>query len=427
MRYYRWYYPSALTQLAAVAHAAGHDVSVYDAEICHERDPATRDRVVLMANQRVYHEQVDDLDHPIWQHFRQVLDRENPDVVGVSVLTCKLKSALNALAIVRDADPHIRTCVGGAHVTALPEKFAPNTNVDAVFTGWADVTFPQWLANGCPRGVFAADRDAIDLTRIPYSRREALLFPECYEPRDWSMIHTSRGCPGRCVFCSNGIMSGYRILPRPEESVRAELSELVETRQVTDVFPAEPTFTDRPDHYRAMARLFKEFALPWHADGRWATITPELLADYVDCGCYYLGVGLESGSARVLRHIRKGVTTGLVREKAAVLRDAGIRWQVSCVVGFPDETVDDMKRTRDLALEIQPTRVFVNALAPLPGTEVYSRIPGMTPELASRVSQLNPSHCFSEHMDLETFQHTFEDLLTTFDAYNRRAGGLRSR
>ena len=30
-------------------------------------------------------------------------------------------------------------------------------------------------------------------------------------------------------------------------------------------------------------------------------------------------------------------------------------------------------------------------------------------------------------MDLETFQHTFEDLLTTFDAYNRRAGGLRSR
>lgn len=425
MHYYRWYYPSALAQLAAVAHAAGHDVAVYDAEICHEKDPATCDRVVLMENQRLYHDQVDDLDHPIWQHFKQVLARENPDVVGVSVLTCKLKSALNALAIARDADPHIRTCVGGAHVTALPETFTRNANVDAVFTGWADLSFPRWLSAGCPKGVFQAAPDAIDLTSIPYSRREALLFPERYQPKDWSMIHTSRGCPGRCVFCSNGIMSGHHILPRSEESVRAELAELVEKWQVDDVFPAEPTFTDRPDHYRAMARLFQEFALPWHADGRWATITPELLAHYVDCGCYYLGVGLESGSDRVLRRIRKGVNTKLVREKAAVLRDAGIRWQVSCIVGFPDETVDDMRRTRDLALEIQPTRIFVNALAPLPGTEVYSRIPGMTPELAAGVSQLNPSHCFSDHMDLEAFQRTFEDLLATFDAYNQKAGGLR--
>ena len=211
MRYYRWYYPSALTQLAAVAHAAGHDVAVYDAETCHEKDPATRDRVVLMENQRLYHEHVDELDHPIWQHLKQVLTDVSPDVVGVSVLTCKLKSALNALGIVRAVAPRIRTCVGGAHVTALPETFEANPDVDAVFTGWADVTFPNWLDEGCPQGTFRADRDRIDLTSIPYSRREALLYPEHYQPKDWSMIHTSRGCPGHCVFCSNGIMSGHRI------------------------------------------------------------------------------------------------------------------------------------------------------------------------------------------------------------------------
>jgi radical SAM superfamily enzyme YgiQ (UPF0313 family) len=195
---------------------------------------------------------------------------------------------------------------------------------------------------------------------------------------------------------------------------------LKDSWRVRDLLVTDPSFTEAAalDHFKAMAGLFAEFGLPWSAQARWASMTPEILTFYRQRGCYHLGLGLESGSDRILAQIRKGCTVQMIREKAALLNSLGFAWQLFCIIGFPDETAEEMRRTRDLALELAPSQISLNALCPLPGTEIYQSIPGMTPERAAQVSQLNPSHCFSRHVPPETFQQLFLDMLQEFEVYN---------
>lgn len=420
MNYDRWYYPTSLAQLAAVAYAANHEVVIYDADKYFYKDPANKVRSVFLKKQHLYYDNVDNFNHEIWQHFRQVLEDFDPEVVAVSIYTSKLKSAINALKLVREFNPAIKTCVGGAHATAVPKTLVSEDYIDSVFLGHADLTFPEWLTNGCPKGIIQGDLSRINFEKLPYQRRQALLFPEYYTSRDLGIIFMSRGCVGQCTFCSNSFMWSGKPRFRTSASIIAELTELFEKWKIKkEIIIGDGSISDIPEESRRVARILKDFGIRWTACVRWATINRDLLEYFIDCGCYEIKVGLESGSDKVLRYMKKGCNKNLIREKARMINSLGIKWHLFCIGGFPVETVEDMKETTELALEIKPYSISFNSLSPLPGTEVYKNIPGMTPELASIVNQMHPVHCFSEHMNLESFQNMFMKIIAVFDDYNK--------
>jgi hypothetical protein len=115
MNYDRWYYPTSLAQLAAICHMNNHETYIYDADRYFLKSTATKNRIELLNRQQQYFEGINDFDHEIWQHYLSVLKEYNPEVVGVSVFTCKFRSALNALKIAKEYNPQIHTCIGGAH------------------------------------------------------------------------------------------------------------------------------------------------------------------------------------------------------------------------------------------------------------------------------------------------------------------------
>ncbi|MFC1679209.1 B12-binding domain-containing radical SAM protein [Elusimicrobiota bacterium] len=424
MNYDRWHFPTSLAQLAAVAHEQGHEVHVYDADRYHPKDPATRNRNELIRRQHQYFDNVDNFDHPIWRHLKKTLADIKPDVVGVSVFTCKLKTALNVLKLARECDPKVRTCVGGAHVTALPDSFASNKDVDGVFVGYADATFPQWLKDGCPQGTMRGDMAGIDFETLPYPRRRALLFREHFTPRDVGFVFTSRGCVARCTFCSNSFLWSGKPRFRPSDVVRAEMRELIEEWKIDSFLLGDSSNSDFHEENKRVASVLKEFGLPWSSNVRWATVTRELLEHFMDCGCTGISVGLEAGSDKILKSMRKGCTKKTIREKARMINSLGLGFQLFTIIGFPDETEDEMSETRDFALEIDPTSVSLNSLSPLPGTEVFNGMPGMSAERASTVNQLHPDQCFSKHMDLERFVEIFSKITMSFEEHNasKRAG-----
>ncbi|MBF0523082.1 MAG: radical SAM protein [Candidatus Omnitrophica bacterium] len=420
MHYDRWYYPSSLTQLAAVLHAAGHEVSIYDADKYFYKDLSTRERSVFILKQQQYYDNVDNYEHYVWKHFLKTLAEINPDVVGVSVFTCKLKSAVNTLKLVRKFNPAIKTCVGGAHVTGVPETFLLD-EVDGIFTGYADKTFPEWIAQGCPQGIIRGVLKDIDIANLPYPRKQSLLFKEHYTLKDMGFIMTSRGCIGRCTFCSNSFMWSGKPIFRKTESIRAELRELIDEWQVKDVLIADSSFTDLPAEAIKVAAIFKELGLTWAANASWMTMKEDLLSEFIDCGCQKIFVGLESGSDKLLRYMKKGSNRALIREKAKMINALGLRWQLHAIVGFPEEDLEDMQQTLDFAMEIKPTSISLNSFSPLPGTFIYNNIPDMTPDFAASVSQLNPEYSFSKHMDIETFKNMFLKMTETFDGYNKNS------
>lgn len=419
MHYDRWYFPTSLAQLAAVAHAANHQVAIYDGDKYFYKDLATRERNIFIKKQHLYYDNVDNFEHEIWQHFRQALENFNPEIVGVSVYTCKLKSSVNILKLAREFNPAVKTCVGGAHVTAIPQTLVSNPYIDGVFTGYADSTFPQWIANGCPKGIIQGDGTKIAIEKLPYVRRQSLLFLEHFTPEDLGAVGVSRGCLGRCTFCSNSFMWCGRPKYRSSASIIAELRELVEEWKVKTLVVGATSFNEVPEESKRIAKILKDFGLRWQASVRWA-ISRELLEYFISCGCDQISIGLEHGSDKILKYMKKGCNRRIIKEKARMINSLGIKWHLYSIVGFPIETIEDMKETLELALEIGPASISLNSLSPLPGTDVYKSIPGMTPEFASTVNQLYPNYCFSEHIDKETYRDMFEKMTTAFDNYNRR-------
>ena len=418
MNYDRWYYPTSLAQLAAICYMNNHETYIYDADRYFFKSTATKNRIELLNRQQQYFEGINDFDHEIWQHYLSVLKEYNPEVVGVSVFTCKFRSALNALKIAKEYNPQIHTCIGGAHVTALPDTFLSKKYIDGVFQGYSDATFPKWIEDGCPKGIIRSNANEINLKELPYPRRQALLSKEFYTPRDFGMVIASRGCVAQCKFCSNSFLWEGRPFYRETESVRNEIIELLDEWGVNSISLTDSSNSDFHVEAKRIANILKEFNVPWTTNVRWATVTKELLEHFIKCGCSGISVGLEAGSDKILKYMKKGCNKKQIREKAQMVNSLGLDWQLFTIVGFPDETAEEMIETRELVLEIKPTSVSVNSLSPLPGTDVWKDVPGITEEMASSVNQLLPNYCFSKYVSLEEYKDIFVTITKCFEAYN---------
>lgn len=85
-------------------------------------------------------------------------------------------------------------------------------------------------------------------------------------------------------------------------------------------------------------------------------------------------LSIESGSQRILNLINKPVKLDQVTKVADKLKKAGINSNYALMIGFPYETIDDIKKTFLLATKLllknKNTNVSIIKLAPMPGTKI---------------------------------------------------------
>ena len=119
-----------------------------------------------------------------------------PDLVVIQVYIT------NAYRAYRIAD-HYRqrgafVCLGGLHVTSLPEEAA--RHADAIFLGPGEQTFPKFLQDfraGRPERVYISTAGRT-LERVPPIRRDLIRRNYYLVPNS---IVVTRGCPQHCDFC----------------------------------------------------------------------------------------------------------------------------------------------------------------------------------------------------------------------------------
>jgi radical SAM superfamily enzyme YgiQ (UPF0313 family) len=99
-------------------------------------------------------------------------------------------------------------------------------------------------------------------------------------------------------------------------------------------------------------------------------------------GCCYIQYAPESGSRRILDAVRKPMDLrGLERSTNASVK-AGLRVCALFVLGFPQETKEDIAKTLRLVRRIARMGVdeaAVSAFVPLPGTELHQQIDRVRP------------------------------------------------
>ena len=336
--------PTGLLYVAATLRAAGHDVQVCD----------------CMAGGRI------------------VLSR--PDIIGISCnYTVAYNNAARFATEMKTIYPDARIVMGGVHATVDYENILKNPNVDAVIRGDGEYAMIDYVENGKWDD---ARHEVADLDALPFPARE-LVNMEWYMNHPMSYIAskrrptcdiiTSRGCPFACTFCS--VRGSYRT--RSPENVLDEMGVLIKRYGIREFRVIDDNFAY--DRERAIAIcegiLNRGYDITWDAPNglALATLDPELLFWMKQGGFYKLILGIESGSPRTLKAMHKPVDLDKARRIIDVANQLGIWTWSTFIIGYPDETAEDIEETMRFIESAGLNMVSIYIAQPLLGTAIYDQ------------------------------------------------------
>jgi anaerobic magnesium-protoporphyrin IX monomethyl ester cyclase len=326
--------------------------------------------------------------------FVKIVESWSPDVVGLSSLTPTIRLAYKAAKAVKAVDEDIKVVVGGVHATFMwREVLEECPYVDYVVLGEGEETMSQLIEalekEARPRGisgialrnesgeaVMTGPWRPVDLERLPPPARH-LLPMDRYTVFDKPVrvvhIMASRGCPYGCIFCATSYYFGRRVRFRRVEQVLDEMAECID-KYKTKTF----AFTD--DELTINGRWFDSFLkglrergldIRWTCGSRVDSVDERLLARMFSSGCTTIYFGVESGSQETIDKIGKRIDLRQAEKVFEAIRKVGGSAVATFILGFPWETVDDMKKTIKFALKLDPDYAQFTYATPYPGTPLY--------------------------------------------------------
>jgi len=332
------------------------------------------------------------LDMRIDRNLQKELLDFKPDLAGITAYTCDYNTVVGILKEIRLFDKSIRIVVGGHHATFMPNDFVL-PDVDAIFLGYADSTFPQYInALGNPgklreipnigivenNSVIFTGRDLTppDLNSLPLPDRTLILkyrgkYHDSVRNR-MSLLMTSRGCPFRCNFCACWKLMDGKYAARTPESIIDELKSLPEEIEVV-YFSDDNTFNDIDRMWR-LSELIKKnnITKKLHMYARTDTIIKNqaLFEDLAGAGLQFLTVGIESFRDSDLDFYKKKTSVEMNTHAIYLLKSLNIYILAHFIVR-PEYTKEDFRQLYGYVLK---NNLFIPAypvLTPLPGTELY--------------------------------------------------------
>jgi radical SAM superfamily enzyme YgiQ (UPF0313 family) len=321
-----------------------------------------------------------------------------PDIIGITATTPQITLAL---AIAGEIKKRLKVPVvlGGVHPTVMPEETLGFDSVDFVVLGEGEETMPElcrriqdgesvsevkgigYKRHGKLR--FTSIRPLIEeLDDVPFPARHHLRSRWYFAPprmrgvwtKSTATIITSRGCPFQCLFCSSHLMFGRRVRRRSPENVVEELEHLRHEFGIDSIWFVDDTFTvDQKWVMQFCDLLIKKglHNLVWGCQARADTLEPYTLQLMKQAGCVQVDIGVESGSDRVLKILKKGITVEQIEKAFKICKEAGVQTFASFILGTPGETSEDIKKTEALIDKITPDYSEFFYATPYPGTDLY--------------------------------------------------------
>jgi len=330
-----------------------------------------------------------------------LLKERAPDIIGISFNTLIRFSAFELARLIKKNFPKTPLAVGGPHPTLTSQDTLENIlEIDMVVRGEGEYSFlnlvraidkKEDLAN--VKGISFRDEKGNvvhnqpelpiqDIDNLPLPARD-LLPMEKYEQKTTlskkrcTNVMSSRGCPYHCVFCSVSEQWGHKIRHRSAKNVVDEIEHLLKNypflegiRFFDDVFTVDRNRVI--DICQEILRRKLNFV--WECEARADTIDAELVQTMKKAGCEFIDLGVESGSDRILKNIKKNITVKQVISAAKTIKEAGIGLKIFIMHSLPGETYEDIKKTvflsRYLYYEIGVDGATQGIAVIYPGTEL---------------------------------------------------------
>ncbi len=358
-----------------------------------------------------------------FQDVAKRVEEEKPLLVAIMVYghqpsasTQNMPAGGQTCRAIKERLPEQKIIMGGTHPAALPKRTLGEESIDFVCDGEGPITIFELIQSlksgsmpnyGAVRSLWYKDGGEIkfnpsaplikDLDQEMPTMAWDLLSMDKYRAHNWhcfgdlqrkpyASLYTTLGCPYHCTFCciQAPFKSGEKIIGMKEEvnsyrvwspKIVVDQMELLATKYgVRNIKIEDEMFVLNEKHVLGICDLIIERGLKFNiwAYARIDTVRDSMLEKLKKAGFNWLGIGIESASRFVRDGVDKGFGKKDIKEIIQKIKEAGISVGGNFIFGLPDDTLQSMQETLDMAIDLCPEWAnFYSAMA-YPGSALYN-------------------------------------------------------
>ena len=319
-----------------------------------------------------------------------------------SASTMNMTGTGDILRYTKGIAPKVRTLLHGLHPSALPERTLNEEAVDFVCQGEGFYTLSKLIdflkagktdftidglwykkdgkIRSNPRPPLFKNLDNLPMPAwdlLPMKKYRAHnwhCFDNINNREPYGVLYTSLGCPYNCTFCCiNAIFGKPGIRHRSPKNIIKEIDFLVSTYGIRNIKIMDELFAFKEDRVIEICDLIIErgYDLNMWAYARVNSVTPIMLEKMKCAGINWVAYGFESGSKRVLQNVNKKYSLDSVKKVVKMTYDAGLYIGANFIFGLPDDDLDSMQDTLEMAIEINAEWANFYSTMAYPGSGLY--------------------------------------------------------
>lgn len=389
---------------------------------------------------------------------RKIRDNQ-PDIIAISALFDTQFKYLKLISdTIKEIDNDILIVAGGGLPTSLYNKILETHNIDAICYGEGELPMinlinaenydslidvhPSWVnkknyRHKIPRNSLIDDLDDIpefDYSLINLDNYNCRSLDKVHknEMKKEMSIHTSRGCPYDCIFCSNGNLHGKKVRYMSINKVVNDIKNMVENYGMNTLLIEDDNFLFNKERAKNILKELASFNIKIEfPNGLMVSSIDEEIAKLMRCaGVTTVPLAIESGSDYVLQKIiKKPLSTKIIRSKVDMLRKNNINIHAFIIVGLPGETNIHRLETLNMLKEIGFDWVHVFVAIPVTGSRLYNICINNNYLInddinSNNISNANIKAPGVDPKEIENFAYFLNIYINFMENYNMRTGNF---
>lgn len=324
-------------------------------------------------------------------------------LVGFTSVCNSYPRVLSLIEALRRADPEALIVLGGPQAsTTAARTITRFPAVDLILKGESEQGWAALLDQvesgarrrwaDLPGAVFRSHGQTIEVATAPLEMDLDVLPAPAYEldPAfgDGRRVafEIGRGCPYGCTFCSTNEFFKRRFRMKSPEHIVGEIKDVQARFGARHLDFIHDMFTVRHDTVLAICDAVEALGMTWNCSARTDRLNTALLTRMARAGCTGIYVGLETGSARLQRDVKKNLQLDAAIRTIRLCQAMGLHVTASLIFGYPQERADDLAETLRCYFELilpHPAPMArgtitpqMHLFAPLAGTPILQTAPG---------------------------------------------------
>lgn len=332
----------------------------------------------------------------------KIIKNEKPKIIGLGCMYSRHYIDIVSMAnFIKKLDPAIKIVTGGNHATDLYELVLRSPCFDFVVRGEGEITFYELC-----KAVLSGEKDFSKIKGIAYRTGDRITKTESRElvenldelPMvDYSFIElkkylnnnkspyimrkpnmgiiSSRGCPGRCVYCTVRAVWGKTWRAKSIKRTVDEIEHLHKKYGVKEFAFLDDSASVNKIRWNGICDeiIGRGLDIKWttpNGIAHWTLDKPTLLK-MKKSGCYRVTFGIESGNEEIRKFIGKPYPLSQAKELLRYANKIGMWTICTHIIGFPYETREQMMDTIRFAKKSGTDFATFYSLCPMPTSDVY--------------------------------------------------------